>query len=1361
MKMPIPLLIASLVSAAMVSIASAQPTTFTLNPLTSFGSRGDGSIQPGDSIGLNPWTGNTVAISAPGGYGIQPGDSSASPTSTNGFNMRGLTYDPVSGNLVFVDTHSGSGGSAVLAANAGIYVLDANSGQIIGGLNTTGIVGGTYSHVVPGVGDDGVVYVCNQTTASQTTGFKIYRWPTADINNPNFNLPPSVAYSNIIGATLGTSGERLGETMDVRGSGTNTQIIVGSSSLNGTGTNVFLFTTADGTNFTPHRISFPGVITSAVFNDGIAFGPGNTFWSKQVGKPFFYFGYDPVTYTGTVISSFAASSVNDPLLNIAAIAVDPVNHLLAGLEEIGGTATGGRGKLWLFDIADPAHRAPAILASRTYIPNFQKTTAPMGYLRFGNGRLYAHASNNGFLASTVDSVTTPIPSFSTDLPGTSRVGVGQTIHLEVFATPDVTNYQWYSNNVAVGGATTYFFDIPNVQANYSGTAYKVVARNAAGSVASVNSTLQVVSAADFFHLNLLWSKVATATPLTDATNYITSSGGSGTPNERGIAYHPLANQLLVARGPAAVGSLRIFVIDPDTGGFLYNLNTTGITNSGALTLDGIGVADDGAVYAASVNSSAASDQSFKVYRWADTDSNTVPQLIFGTNSSAANGNPISDLVGSQCYRFGDNLAVHGAGNDTEIILDSQNSTKFAAILRPVPDGTLTNWTQTGYLLQNMQGSYGSEAYGTTVGRSLQFGNGNTFWQKRYNGTVGAPWAEVGYNPGGGLAPLVLANTSANIFTNGPVGISLTLNLMAGINFAGAAGSDSTTAADTLDYYDATDPGQVVLLSRQSLPGANSGNHKANANAIGQVIFGADPVTGTNYVFAIDGNNGIVAYALVGGSYPPPKLLAQPHNLRVLQGSSGALSVQADQPATIQWFKGTNSPVDTGVRGAGYGITTAQLSDAGDYFAIATNVNGSVTSQVAHVSAALVADNYTLSPAWAATPGDAGFPYVTSNGGANTPNERSFAYNARSNQLVVVRCPPGSTAYSIWVVDAGTGSNLYALNTTGVVHAGPSEVSGANAIDLLAAAVADDGAVYVSSESPNASGGQFGDSSKMLHIYRWADSGPATTPVLIYEGDPSGAPAGINNRWGDVLAARGSGTNTELLLNSFDGIYAAVIRPVDGSLTAFTNSWFYDSAGGGSIGRSLQFGTNNTALEKRKGAALVFSSYNLTNQTSSSFLSVDSTVTLGGVFVDTAHNLLAGVDFVGSATAPLKPDALALYDISDPSSPMFIARYNFPVNQVGNANVICQTVIAGSKIFALDANNGLVAFYINPPANSLVLKIAHSGANVNLSWSNPTAILQGTPGLSPAAWTDLTTLGQTNSVQPVINGIQLYRLVVRR
>src|ERR1017187_5247526 len=210
MKMIRSILISTLIPLGVISTAHAQ-TSYTLNPLNTLGTRGDGSIQPGDSIGTNPQTGNPIAISAPyvnpNSYGVQPGD--------------------VNTNLVFVDTHEGSAGSAAFVTNAAIYILDPNSGQIIGALATNGIVGGSYTHVVAGVADDGVVYVCNQTTASTTTGFKIYRWSSTT----NFTDPPVVAFTSTF-----TPSDRLGQTMDVRDAGTNTQIIVGPSSANGTGT---------------------------------------------------------------------------------------------------------------------------------------------------------------------------------------------------------------------------------------------------------------------------------------------------------------------------------------------------------------------------------------------------------------------------------------------------------------------------------------------------------------------------------------------------------------------------------------------------------------------------------------------------------------------------------------------------------------------------------------------------------------------------------------------------------------------------------------------------------------------------------------------------------------------------------------------------------------------------------------------------------------------------------------------------------------------------------------------------------------------------------------------------------------------
>jgi hypothetical protein len=285
---------------------------------------------------------------------------------------------------------------------------------------------------------------------------------------------------------------------------------------------------------------------------------------------------------------------------------------------------------------------------------------------------------------------------------------------------------------------------------------------------------------------------------------------------------------------------------------------------------------------------------------------------------------------------------------------------------------------------------------------------------------------------------------------------------------------------------------------------------------------------------------------------------------------------------------------------------------------------------------------------------------------------------------------------------------------------------------------------------------------MFHIYRWTNTAASTPPVLVFQGDPSAQPPGVNERWGDVLTVRGSGTNTEIFVNSQSGTYGAVLKPTDASLNNFTNLWFLESSGGGSIGRSIQFGPTNTVYEKRKGSPLVFSSYDTNSQNSAVLLQVDSSTTLGGVAVDRQHSVVAGVDFIGSTTPPQKPDAVALYDITDPTTPMLIKRYNFPMNQIANANVICETIISSNRVFSLDANNGLMAFFIEPPVNSMVIHAVPVGSNLDLSWGNANAILQGTPSLSPPTlWTDLTAVGQTNSVQPSATGTnQFYRLIQR-
>src|SRR5947209_10623342 len=104
MKTSVRSLLAIFPLALFCSLANAQ-TIYQLSPLSTFGTHSDGTIRPGD----NP-----------------PSTLGSQGLFDTGFNQRGMAFDPVSNNIIVVDTHSGSGGSTDV--RGGIYVLDATYG---------------------------------------------------------------------------------------------------------------------------------------------------------------------------------------------------------------------------------------------------------------------------------------------------------------------------------------------------------------------------------------------------------------------------------------------------------------------------------------------------------------------------------------------------------------------------------------------------------------------------------------------------------------------------------------------------------------------------------------------------------------------------------------------------------------------------------------------------------------------------------------------------------------------------------------------------------------------------------------------------------------------------------------------------------------------------------------------------------------------------------------------------------------------------------------------------------------------------------------------------------------------------------
>jgi hypothetical protein len=1223
MKRLLPATILSALFALGVFSGAQAQTTRMLSPLTTFGNAGDGTIQPGAT---DPY-----------------------PPFDTGSNQRGMACDPVSGNLVLVNTLSGGGGGFLAGA---IYIVDGIYGTNITTLNTNGMVyaGGGYADAAAGVAEDGAVYVADQVNNSANTAFIIYRWDSVAST-----APPYICFSNTI-----TPYQRYGISFDIRGAGTNTQIIIGSQSQSGSsGTNVVIFTTADGTNFAANVLSTG--VTSPNFNDGIAFGLGNTFWAKRVGAPLLLMTFNLATLSATTVQSFD-SSVFIGSGNLGPIAVDNVNHLLAAIDVVSSTT--GPEHVRLYDIS-VTNNPPVFLDVRDYVPNNANATAPAGYLDFGGGRLYSHVINNGMATFAVGAVATPLPVLLSQLPATNRVPVGTTVRYEMLAYPQVT-YQWKKNGTSLVGATNAYYVISSVTTNDVGQ-YYVTVSNGGGSVDSTTNQLLVVGPSDMYHLNLVWSAGPGSAP------YIDNTGGNTTPNQRTIAYNALSNELYIV---SRAGSSQNFVIyavnatniSPSAPAVVKTLNTNGIVLASAgIGLIAIDVAEDGAIYACNMSADATGGNGavFRVYRWANSDPNTLPVQIFSNDPAGQ----------ASAFRWGDTLAVRGAGLGTQILLDNSDDTqRYIAILTPT-DTSMTNWSST-YSFQSK--------VGTGLGRSLEWGSGNTIWQKRR--ATALAQSSVDPTTSGGISTVLASYTSlpsAAPTVIGPVGLDLSRNLLVGI-----ATNSLSVGPASLALYDVTSLSAPIALAAYNF---SQTPYKDNKNCIGQCFFAGD------YVFAICGNNGVMAYKVIAGPPTPPAFLVQPQNLRLVEGSSGTMSVTLDQTAAYQWQKGGTNI--SGATASSYTIIPAQLSDAANYRCVASNFFGMNTSSVAVVTIVALADVYHLSPTWGLGPQSRPYLYPDSDSKGQTPLYRSIAYNSLSNQIYIISRTSASAGLTINAVDASTGADLYQLDTTGI--AGGSIV-------LLAMGVGTDGSLYAANEDVSS-----GSSPAAFRLYRWADSASTTQPTLVYSGEPANQTGAI--RWGDNMDVRGGGINTEVLIDAYQGTFAALLKPTDSSLSAFTNAYFTESTPSSPIGRSLQFGATNTVWQKRSGKDLQLYSYNLDTQTGTLLNTYTGLpAALGPVGLDFSRSLLAGINITGVSNNV--PDTLALYDVSNFGAVQLIATYNFPSNALPNKNQVGQVLFAGNRVFALDGNNGIAAFTIIAPAGRPLLSASLSGSQVLLAWS---------------------------------------------
>jgi hypothetical protein len=378
-------------------------------------------------------------------------------------NERGLAYNPISGHVLLVSRTSPM-----------VYVLDGSTGADLWTLNKTGVTGGysaNYYLLMVGAANDGAVYAGNLTLSGNTIAFKLYRWA-----NDSSSTVPTVAYSGDPGA--GNS-QRWGDTLDVRGAGTNTQVIIGSRS----GNVVAVLTTTDGTTFTSHLITVADAPTGA-FGLGIAFGAGNTFWGKATSQNLRQVSFDPAAGTGATIRTHA-----DPAFpgSVAPLGVSTDLNLLGGIN-VGATGNSFR----LYDLT-ATNGTPVFITSTDFATDNDNTGTGAGAVDFSGDRVYALGANNGIIALQIIPAvvnTTPVITLQPQPPFQSvNVGQSTTFTVSASGTPSPT-YQWRFNGANLVGATATSYTRNNAQPADAGS-YSVVVTNIAGGVTSSNATLTV------------------------------------------------------------------------------------------------------------------------------------------------------------------------------------------------------------------------------------------------------------------------------------------------------------------------------------------------------------------------------------------------------------------------------------------------------------------------------------------------------------------------------------------------------------------------------------------------------------------------------------------------------------------------------------------------------------------------------------------------------------------------------------------------------------------------------------------------------------------------------------------------------
>lgn len=732
-------------------------------------------------------------------WGIPSGTYPDLPITGN--NVRGVGLSPLTTNVLYTSTTAGTNGSTVNH----VTVLDANNGSnYLAQLSGTGVSGGTLSLMGVRVAEDGSVYACNRADANASL-FRIYRWNSeADVVNP-----PTVVFSAPITNVLV---QRLGDHMDLRGGGTNTEIVVIGSSGSGpnVSTNFFIFRPTDDTltSFSNYfSITIPGNTASSIVSaHGVTFEGTNNAIYVLGGTPFAIrrVQYDPVTLTAITTRTNAVDSANCRALEY----YSPSNGVALFASVQINTTTASAQIARIFQQPTGLTNAMISVLSSNFPPPYTgaQNGNGLGQVDAANGRFVFGAPNYGITVFQVASVYLGPVLSAVSGGGTYVEGQNVTLSSSVTGVPPLS-YQWYFNtNTPVVGANTNSLSFLPAQVVDSGI-YSLVVSNPFAVVTSSFASLSILPGNYSNFATNLWTLAPGSRP------YLTTGD-----TQRGVAYDAVSNVLvLVSRSPSNLVAL----LNADTGAEVGTLDLSPFyppnpAPPGTLPFNMVGVAEDGAVYVANLIISGS--ENFAIYRFQNADPAAFPYQSYFGNPGVT--------------RLGDTISVRGAGVNTEILCAQRTGSNV--VLFTTADGF--NFSPTLISVTNLPDD---AVTGGFAGLGLAYGNGNTFWAKSSNFRL----RRVAYDATAGTGS-VIETYDTLTGSEAPIGVDNVNGYVAAVAFG--------QIPRNLSIWDVSQgPPNAKQLDRELF-----GSNNANGNGTGSVAF---DVKGGR-IFALNSNNGLIALA---------------------------------------------------------------------------------------------------------------------------------------------------------------------------------------------------------------------------------------------------------------------------------------------------------------------------------------------------------------------------------------------------------------------------------------------------------------------------------------------------------------------